>query len=429
MVYPGATHSRFAHSIGVYHTARQIVCVIKRKQSDTYDSVRARVALLAALLHDIGHGPFSHAFEGMGVGEPKRHEDWSVEVIRDHTEVNSVLGEVDTCLPDEISNLLKRDAGDIFTSVVTSKFDADRLDYIQRDRQMTGVGYGDFDRDWLLDCLEVGSLVIGRGDGPTKVPILYLDPKGMSVAEEYLEARYRLYCMVYMHKTTRAAEKMLEALLNLVASVAREGHFALPGPLCRYLTTESPSLGDLLCLDDAVVWASVAELKYADNGSISNLAGRLVDRKLFKCVDLRAGSDPVESSYLRLRLELKEHHAEWAKGLLFDHPSVIPYQWCDTEDLEVSNQLLVKARPNMAQPVDIARVSPVVKSLLGVDRCPWAYAPDRTQADKLVRIMGELSKSFRSAQGAQGVRAARREGCGPAGRPWLGPFADPVALK
>ena len=118
---------------------------------------------------------------------------------------------------EEISRLLKKSdqPEDIYATVIASQFDADRLDYVQRDRLMTGVESAHLDIDWLFDCLEVGEITISQTVKPS---CLYLNPKGKRVAEEYLMARFALYTMVYMHKTTRAAEVMLSSLLTTVAN-------------------------------------------------------------------------------------------------------------------------------------------------------------------------------------------------------------------
>ena len=132
-------------------------------------------------------------------------------------------------LPKQISALLtESEPKDIYGAIVSSQFDADRLDYILRDRLMTGVEFGHIDFDWLLDCLEVGTVTVEpvEGNKPDDAPCLYLGPKGTHVAEEYLEARSRLYRMVYIHKATRAAEKMLEALLRRVAQLETASKFA-----------------------------------------------------------------------------------------------------------------------------------------------------------------------------------------------------------
>ena len=124
---------------------------------------------------------------------------------------------------------------------------------------MTGVELGHIDLDWLLDCLEVGTVTIGKDD-PVEAPCLYLGPKGLSVAEEYLEARFRLYRMVYMHKTTRAAEKMLEALLKAAAFEAKQGKRMGRNPVIDYFALEKPSLGLYLDLDDSAVWSALTIL-------------------------------------------------------------------------------------------------------------------------------------------------------------------------
>ena len=255
--FPGASHSRFAHSIGVYHTARQLADVIARRKVGGRDCDRERVALLAALLHDVGHGPFSHAFEAAAeaAGVPRRHEDWSAEIIQGSTEVNHILRDVDEELPGQIGALLKEEEPkDIYSTIVSSQFDADRLDYIQRDRMATGVQFGHVDRDWLFDCLEVGTITIGEST-PREASCLCLGPKGLSVAEVYLEARFRLYRMVYMHKTTRAAEKMLESLLRIASLELRDTNLARGQPALRYFTSNTPTLGLYLDLDDTAIWS------------------------------------------------------------------------------------------------------------------------------------------------------------------------------
>ena len=391
LVYPGATHSRFAHSIGVYQTARRLVDVIAREK---HDPDRERVALLAALLHDIGHGPFSHAFEAAATaaGLSRRHEDWSAEIIQGATEVDRVLREVDGDLPGEIGTLLKEeDPKDIFAAVVSSQFDADRLDYIQRDRLMAGVEFGHFDSDWLFDCLEVGSITMGeREQAPYEAPCLFLGPKGVQVAEEYLEARYRLYRMVYMHKTTRAAEKMLEALLKTATSDLKDDELAKREPVLRYFV--SPSLDSYLALDDASVWAALSIYAECGNPDISRLAGRLRDRDLYKCVDIGVRDRMNGNLYLRFKRTLEERSAEENEDLLFDDPRIKPYKWYDFDDASALNKVLVKTRGDMNEPKDIAEESSIVKALQGRERIQRVYAPDSDRAGELANMLEEVDK-------------------------------------
>ena len=391
LVYPGATHSRLAHAIGVYHTARRLVEVIRRRQDETNeDKERTRVVLLAALLHDIGHGPFSHVFEhaAYSVGLKKRHEDWSADIIQGDTEVNQVLRKVDAALPERIGALLKgEEPKDIYATVVSSQFDADRLDYVQRDRLMTGVEFAHLDFDWLLDCLEVGSTTIDDRDELVQEPCLYLNFKGVQVAEEYLLARFRLYTMVYMHKTTRAAEKMLDALLKTVAEDLRNCELARRDPVLRYFTSESPTLGSYLDLDDAAVWATMTALAELSSSHplVSNLARRLRERRLYKCFDIGIRDNPGDNLYNRFRHKLSEEYTEKYDTLLFDNEEVALSKWSDLMSSPV-NKVLVKTRAEDQEPRDIADVSSIVSALRRAERIQRIYAPDQTQIEEIKKI-------------------------------------------
>ncbi len=397
LVYPGATHTRFAHSIGVYHTARRLVDVIARQQGERHDADRARVALLAALLHDVGHGPFSHVFESAAhaMKLARRHEDWSAEIVQGDTDVNRVLREVDRQLPDQVGALLKEEESkDIYAAVVSSQFDADRIDYIQRDRMMTGVQFGHVDSDWLLDCLEVGSVTIGDPDTGVQVPCLYLGAKGRAIAEEYLEARVRLYWTVYMHKTTRSAEKMLEALLEAAASSLRGSDLARREPVLRYLTSETPALDAYLRLDDAAIWAACAEYADCRHPRVAELAGRLRDRNLYKCLEIGSWGEPQGNLYPRFQQALKERDDAWLDDLLFDRSTINPYTWYDfNDDASALSRVLVKVDSELDEPQDIAEVSYVVKALhhgrLG-RRVQRVYAPDKEKIEELGKLLKEV---------------------------------------
>ena len=154
-VFPGAVHTRFAHSIGVFHTARELVRIVERESVDArpFDRDRANVAIVAALLHDLGHGPFSHAFEGMqmsrGVG--KRRDKWTAEIIRNADgAIHPLLEAHGAGMTEEVAELLAaEDPTDVYHAVVSSSFDADRLDYLRRDRLMTGTDAGAIDHALL----------------------------------------------------------------------------------------------------------------------------------------------------------------------------------------------------------------------------------------------------------------------------------------
>ncbi len=391
LVFPGATHSRFAHSIGVYHMARRLADVVARREGKR-EHERERVALLAALLHDIGHGPFSHAFEAVAkaLERPKRHEAWSAEIVLGDTQVNRVLREAGEELPEQISAVLDdTEPKDIYNAIVSSQFDADRLDYIQRDRLMTGVEFGHIDLDWLLDCLEVGTVTVGRED-LVKTPCLFLGPKGIQVAEEYLEARFRLYRMVYMHKTTRAAEKMLEAALREAAERIRDDCPAIRDPVLRYLSLEEPALGAYLNLDDAAVWAALAACTEWKHERVAGLAERLRQRSLYKCVDVGSRSSGGGNLWQRFRLRLNELAPAWIGEALFDNAEVSSYKWYPFDDSSALGKVLAKTQSDTPEPEDIADISSIVGALRHSQRIQRVYAPDASRTEELRAVLKEV---------------------------------------
>ena len=181
LVFPGATHTRLAHSVGVFHTARRLAQLISDRLAGAFDKDRAQTAQMAALVHDLGHGPFSHAFEDAlkGLGIRKRHEEWTAEIVTGDTEVRSVLSACDAGMPERIGELLASETPiDIYSAIVSSQFDADRLDYVRRDRLMTGAQHGGFDFPWLMANLEVDRVAISLdGEAYGEVDSLILGNK------------------------------------------------------------------------------------------------------------------------------------------------------------------------------------------------------------------------------------------------------------
>ncbi len=307
--FPGATHTRLAHSIGVFHCARQLVEIIERemkRNGQDFDRDRADIAILAALLHDIGHGPFSHTFESVQKerGVAKNHEDWSAEIIRNPDgEILPILGNAKA---ESVASLLEaEDPEDIYHAVVSSSFDADRLDYLQRDRMMTGTGAGTIDFDWLIDNLRVAEINLAPpdaddGDDNKPVATFCFASKAMPAAEQFLLARYTLHEQVYFHKTTRCIEKMIGKLLGRIAQLAGNKTTApknsgLPKghPLLCFFAKDGETVDNYLALDDTAIYGALELMIRAKDKTIEKFACLLRDRKPYKTYDLaEIGSDP-----------------------------------------------------------------------------------------------------------------------------------------
>ena len=295
LVFPGATHTRFAHSIGVFHTARKLTAAIDRSfDGRGYNPQKCRVAMAAAMVHDLGHGMFSHAFESvmktLGLAEA-RHERVSQRMIRE-TEIAGLLNPLGGAFAEEVASLVGiKPPRDFYDAIVASQFDADRLDYMQRDRMMTGVGSGAADVEWLLRNLEVENVPIASDDDAGgSVQTFVLNQKAFHVAESYVLALFHLYPNVYFHKATRGAEKVFEALILRVFQLVREGHAdktGLPGnhPLMAFAVAPE-NLDRILDLDDTTLWGALPMLAEGSDVEVSALALKLRDRSLLRCIDI-----------------------------------------------------------------------------------------------------------------------------------------------
>ncbi|WP_295558192.1 HD domain-containing protein [uncultured Hyphomicrobium sp.] len=309
LVYPGATHSRFAHSIGVFHTAKRLLEVIRRHQNDRqYEANAAQHALAAALVHDLGHGPFSHAFETvgkkLGLKMMANHELVSDALIRS-SEVGEALKELGSGVPNDVANIIKGvGKRDIYSAVVSSQFDADRLDYMRRDRLMTGTQHAAIDFEWLLTNLEVGTVRYGVDkESLGEIDTFVLGQKAFYAAEAFVLGLFQLYPTVYFHKATRGAEKLFAEIFAKAVKLVLDGSAAKTGlpnghPIVKFAKDPS-NLDRFLDLDDAVVLGSLSLMCESSDTLLSECSRRLRDRKLYKCIDVRVklaagGGDSVQ---------------------------------------------------------------------------------------------------------------------------------------
>ncbi len=287
-VFPAATHSRFAHSIGVFYMARVLIAKMKQQLGKSFDERKANATAWAALLHDIGHGAFSHAFEKCEArcGKAQKHESWTIAIIREDKLIHETLTKAG--LLNEVIAMVEPQTDNLYQAVISSAFDADRLDYLQRDKYMCGVGMGGFDSEWLLDCLEVSA-----------AGYFNLNKKSEHNAEEYLLARYHLHSSVYTHKTIRAAEMMLSDILFTLSQSLTASGLAKEHPLYRYY--ENRSVETYLALDDIVMWNALGEMRQkAKTEELRTLAGNLIDRNFYKCFDVGALAEKEEHGAERL---------------------------------------------------------------------------------------------------------------------------------
>lgn len=400
LVFPGATHTRFAHSVGVFHTARHLAKCIEDQIGSNFNPERAQVAMAAALVHDVGHGPFSHAFESAAVSfsDKKHHESWTSEIVCGKTAINRVLEDFKKGFSKEVADLIVADTpADIYASIVSSQFDADRLDYVRRDRMMTGVVHGGFDFSWLLANLEVGPVPLTQDDEVIgQVEALILGRKALQSAESYVLGLFHLYFTVYFHKATRGAEKMLTAMLKRLGELIQSGSGHLTGLASNhpvYAFINDGSLSNYLWLDDTSIWGCLSDLSKAKDEIVSHLALRLACRRLYKVVDAGSllqtkGGDGAIAEF-KMRLAASQKAGDFGSIDVFsDTAKRNPYQRKGLETPEVLKKVLIR-RPDGTGFEDLRDRSDVVKAL-DEKALFRVYVRDNSSRRKILALMEDL---------------------------------------
>jgi HD superfamily phosphohydrolase len=415
LVYPGATHSRFAHSVGVFHTARQLMKVIQAHAGkQRYQGSKAHVALAASLVHDVGHGPFSHAFEDVGrrLGlKLADHEVVSQRLIRD-SEISLALRKLGGGFPDDVADVIESNAPrNIYDAVVSSQFDADRLDYIRRDRMMAGSSHGVIDYDWLVSNLEIGTVEVGVDTEKTgELETFVIGPKAVYAAEAYILGLFQLYPTIYFHKTTRSAEKIFTEMMVRVFEFARNDDWEKTGlpqshPIIRF-AVESDDIERALELDDSVVWGALSQLRDSKDAGIGDLADRLWRRHLMKVFDVKVeikrrlrtniSADQIEDAADRIALKVVEKAELWRKMLkkrlvLFDRYTRSPYREFH-ETKGPLNQILV--REVSGKLVDLGEFSPMVQAIRPFELIRYYYDQDDHESREMLNkiVSGEMAK-------------------------------------
>lgn len=304
LVFPGAEHSRFAHALGAAHLMVRLQDRIRQCQPDLPPELRlddesARDALAAALLHDLGHGPFSHLFEE-ALPHARHHEDWTREIVEsEETEVHAALERLSAGMAGRVAGLLRGDYRlGYLARAVSGTLDVDRCDYLLRDSHMTGASYGLYDLDWLLQAFCFGQTP--RGEWALAIE----GRKGLPPIEGFFLGRHYMYTQVYHHKATRAAEAIIRALFVRVGELVREGAppATLPVALAAAALGEPVSLRDYLCLDDARLLTCFDDWEDDADPVLRDLAARLRARRLPKTVPLPVDA-PERWQEARTRVE------------------------------------------------------------------------------------------------------------------------------
>lgn len=304
-VFQSAEHSRFVHSLGVYQVVRRMLeteC-LTNALSD-YDKL---CVMCAGLLHDIGHGPFSHSFEGVF---EENHEDMTVRMILEESEVHDILVSLYKQLPQDVASIIQHTHPNrILIQMVSSQLDADRMDYLLRDSYMSGTTYGHFDMSRILRTMRIR-------DGK----IVYKE-SGVQAIENYILARYHMYWQVYYHPTARSYEHLLQSVFQRVKDLYYDGyvfqthlHYLIPMLEHRF------QVSDFVDLDEAVILYYFKEFTREKDFILSDLSSRFLNRHLFKYKQLKSQKDLMS---IKAIAQAKGYHPDYY--IVSDNQKQIPY--------------------------------------------------------------------------------------------------------
>ncbi|GAX89871.1 HD domain-containing protein [Effusibacillus lacus] len=273
LVFHGAEHSRLTHSLGTYETMRKVLSHFRRNHDWPKDERLNKLALCAALLHDIGHGPFSHAFEG---AFQVRHESWTRRILLEDEEVNGILRSVDRDFPADVAGIIgKESLYPLIVRLISSQLDVDRMDYLLRDALHTGVIYGQYELERLIRVMRP------YGDD------VVIKSSGIHTVEQYILARYFMYTQVYLHHKTIGSDLLLRSVMLRAKTLFDTGGLQYhPVELVPFFTRQEKdiSVGEYIRLDESVMIHAFHRWRDEQDPILADLASRFLDRRLYSSI-------------------------------------------------------------------------------------------------------------------------------------------------
>lgn len=272
LAFPTTEHSRFMHSVGVYYLVTQLLDVLKAKTGQAFE-VKERLALqIACLLHDLGHGPFSHTSEEFfGFN----HEDYTIKIIEDKdTEVNKVLTNYGESIIEEVVSFIKKTHHNpVLNSILSGTIDVDRMDYLMRDSFFAGVSYGEIDIQRIFNVIDI------------KDNSIVFHEKGVKALEDIIISRYNMFSQVYLNKKALAYEVLVAEILGELRTLV-DSQFKLPYSIEKVLPffDGNISVKDYLLADDLVFLTLINDLANLEDNEQTNyvrfLSQAFVNKKI-----------------------------------------------------------------------------------------------------------------------------------------------------
>lgn len=270
MVFHSAEHSRFSHALGVYELANRFLDIKEIKEN--LNERESLLFLVAALLHDIGHGAYSHAFEYVF---KVNHEVIGATIIKTHPEIRNILDKIDASFADDVSSIILKDKKfPLIEQLISSQLDVDRLDYLERDAYFTGAAYGHIDLDRLMRVVKIHNKKLA------------FKASGIHAIENYLVARYHMYWQVYYHPKARAYEVILEKIYFRVRDLLETNfNFEHDVTSLKTILKDPTNMYAYLKIDDYYMNGLIAYFLNSKDPILKELSSDFLNRNIWSYID------------------------------------------------------------------------------------------------------------------------------------------------
>ena len=365
--FHGAEHTRFGHSLGTLFTAKKMITHLANHYEDINN--HKTTILVSALIHDIGHGPFSHTSEKF---INSTHEEWTKRIILEDSEISTLLKSHDKNLPDSIVKTMDYKNKNLYVSqLISSYIDCDRLDYLHRDSYFVGVPYGLTGSDRIISSLEINT----NGSRseitlPLPSPLLVVNEGiGIDAVVHYLQARHSMYQQVYQHKKNLACDFLLKKIIERVKVVNPKN---ISRDLIEWLNFENKpiekiNLNSYLQIDDFCLISNIQNWSNDDSFDkiLSDLSNRFISRRLFKSLEFRM---EVSNEKINETLEKTKQMGK-SKGFINDYyigieqSSSKPYEPYQVSENENKTGKAIYIKQQNGQVKELSEISGLVKAL------------------------------------------------------------------
>ncbi len=354
LTFHGAEHSRFSHSIGALFVAKKILTHLTNN-SPEINNHKTEI-LVSALIHDIGHGPFSHTSEKL---TGFSHELWTKRIIEENSEINHLLKKHNSDLPKKIITLFEYKAKPAYLSqIISSYVDCDRLDYLQRDSFFVGVPYGLTGSDRIISSLEIDE---------TNKRLVIKESAGLDAIIHYLHARYSMYQQVYQHKKNLACDFMLRKIINRIKEINPKD---ISIELKDWLNIDNKSqekidLESYLRVDDYYLTTNIQTWAYEDSPEniLKDLCYCFITRKIFKSLEFRneIEKSKIDDFLRQAKLLAKNKNLDPNYYIGLEESASKPYEPYEVSSDKTNKAIFIKQHNGSLK--ELSEVSGLVKAL------------------------------------------------------------------